>query len=64
MSDNAKMLLRYGVTAVVAFGVGKGWFSQLAGDAIINAVIEISAVILAFIPPVYAALKIDNSPAS
>lgn len=63
MNDVVKMLGRYSVTAVVAYAVGKGWFTVEQASVVTQALIDIGVAILGVIPPLYAAFKINNSPA-
>jgi len=42
--------------------VGKGWIGAPAQGAIVDGLVQLVGVLVAVIPPVYAALKIDNTP--
>lgn len=62
VSPNIMMVVRYAVSAGAAFAVGKGWISAPAQGAIVDGLVQLVGVLIAVIPPVYAALKIDNTP--
>jgi len=62
VSPNIMMIVRYAVSAGAAFGVGKGWIGAPAQGAVVDGLVQLVGVLIAVIPPVYAALKIDNTP--
>jgi hypothetical protein len=62
MNPTVAMILRYLVTAIVTFGIGKGWWSEAFGGQLGDIVVNIIAAIIAALPPAYAWLKIDNTP--
>lgn len=62
VSPNIMMIVRYAVSAGAAFAVGKGWIGAPAQGAIVDGLVQLVGVLIAVIPPVYAALKIDNTP--
>lgn len=61
-SPNIMMIVRYAVSAGAAFAVGKGWIGAPAQGAVVDGLVQLVGVLIAVIPPVYAALKIDNTP--
>lgn len=62
VSPNIMMIVRYAVSAGAAFAVGKGWIGAPAQGAVVDGLVQLIGVLIAVIPPVYAALKIDNTP--
>jgi hypothetical protein len=62
VSPNIMMIVRYAISAGAAFAVGKGWIGAPAQGAIVDGLVQLVGVLVAVIPPVYAALKIDNTP--
>ena len=62
VSPNIMMVVRYAISAGAAFAVGKGWIGAPAQGAIVDGLVQLVGVLVAVIPPVYAALKIDNTP--
>ena len=62
MDPNISMVIRYAITAVVAFAVGKGWVSAPAQGPLVDGVVQLVGVLVAAVPPIYAAMKIDNRP--
>jgi hypothetical protein len=62
VSPNIMMIVRYAVSAGAAFAVGKGWIGAPAQGAVVDGLVQLVGVLIAVIPPVYAALKIDNTP--
>jgi len=61
-SPNIMMIVRYAISAGAAFAVGKGWIGAPAQGAVVDGLVQLVGVLIAVIPPVYAALKIDNTP--
>jgi hypothetical protein len=61
MNDNVKMALRYLFAMAVAYGQGKGWFTVEQGSEIVRVGLEVVALIVGFLPVIYAWLKVDNS---
>ena len=62
VTPNIMMVVRYAISAGAAFAVGKGWIGAPAQGAIVDGLVQLVGVLVAVIPPVYAALKIDNTP--
>lgn len=62
VSPNIMMIVRYAISAGAAFAVGKGWIGAPAQGAVVDGLVQLVGVLIAVIPPVYAALKIDNTP--
>ena len=62
VTPNIMMVVRYAISAGAAFAVGKGWIGAPAQGAIVDGLVQLVGVLIAVIPPVYAALKIDNTP--
>lgn len=62
MDPNISMVIRYAITAVVAFAVGKGWLSAPAQGPLVDGLVQLAGVLVAAVPPIYAAMKIDNRP--
>ena len=62
LSPNIMMIVRYAISAGAAFAVGKGWIGAPAQGAIVDGLVQLTGVLVAVIPPIYAAMKIDNSP--
>jgi hypothetical protein len=62
MSDNLMMFIRYAISAGAAYAVGKGWLSAPAQGAIVDGLVQLAGVLVAIIPPMYAAAKIKNTP--
>ena len=62
MDPNISMIIRYAITAVVAFAVGKGWVRAPAQGPLVDGVVQLVGVLVAAVPPIYAAMKIDNRP--
>lgn len=62
MNDNLMMFIRYAISTGVAFAVGKGWISAPAQGPVIDGLIQLVGVAVAAVPPIYAALKIKNTP--
>jgi len=62
ISPNIMVIVRYAISAGAAFAVGKGWIGAPAQGAIVDGLVQLVGVLVAVIPPVYAALKIDNTP--
>ena len=62
VSPNIMVIVRYAISAGAAFAVGKGWIGAPAQGAIVDGLVQLVGVLVAVIPPVYAALKIDNTP--
>ena len=62
MDPNISMIIRYAITAVVAFAVGKGWVSAPAQGPLVDGVVQLVGVLVAAVPPIYAAMNIDNRP--
>ena len=60
--DNAMMFIRYAVSAGAAFALGKGWISAAAQGPLVDGIVQLAGVLIAVIPPIWAARKIDNSP--
>lgn len=62
VSDNLKMFGRYAIAIGVSYATAKGWIKPAAGDLITQFLIEAGALALAFLPAIYAAVKVDNAP--
>lgn len=62
MSDTLNMFGRYAITAAISFAVGRGWITPSASSVVADFAIQALGMIVAFIPALYAAKKIDNSP--
>lgn len=62
MNPTLAMLLRYGLSALITFGIARGWWTELAGGLINDFVINLVSLVAAALPAIYAALKIDNTP--
>lgn len=62
MNDNLKMLMRYGVSIVTAYVVGKGWLTSDQASGIGNLLIEAVGWGVVAIPPVWALFKVSNQP--
>jgi len=60
--DNVMMIIRYAISAGVAFAVGKGWIGAPAQGPLVDGLIQIVGVFVAALPPIYAAIKIKNTP--
>ena len=60
--DNVMMIIRYAISAGVAFAVGKGWIGAPAQGPLVDGLIQIVGVFVAALPPIYAAMKIKNEP--
>ena len=60
--DNLMMFLRYAISAGAAYAVGKGWLSAPAQGAVVDGLVQLAGVLVAVIPPIYASLKIKNTP--
>lgn len=61
-NPNIMMVVRYAITAGAAFAVGKGWIGAPAQGPLIDGLVQLVGVLVAVIPPLYAALKINNKP--
>lgn len=62
MNATLAMLLRYALSAFIMFGVGRGWWTEAAGGMLSDFIINLIAFIVAGLPPLYAALFVDNTP--
>lgn len=62
MSNNLKMFGRYGLAIAITYATAKGWIKPGAGDVITDFVMEAGALLAAFGPALYAAMKVDNTP--
>jgi hypothetical protein len=62
MNPTLAMILRYALSAFIMFGVGRGWWTEAAGGMLSDFIINLIAFIAAGLPPLYAALFVDNSP--
>jgi len=62
VSPNIMVIVRYAISAGAAFAVGKGWIGAPAQGAIVDGLVQLVGVLVAVIPPIYAALKINNTP--
>lgn len=61
-NPNLMMAVRYAITAGAAFAVGKGWIGAPAQGALVDGLVQLIGVLIAVVPPLYAALKINNRP--
>jgi hypothetical protein len=61
-NPNIMMFVRYAITAMVTYALGKGWISAPAQGAVIDGLVQLVGVLVAIIPPMYAAMKIKNTP--
>lgn len=61
-NPNVMMIVRYAITAGAAFAVGKGWIGAPAQGALVDGLVQLVGVLVAVIPPIYAAMKINNKP--
>lgn len=61
-NPNVMMFVRYAISAGVAFAYGKGWIAAPAQGPIVDGLVQLVGVLIAAIPPIYAALKIKNTP--
>jgi hypothetical protein len=61
-NPNVMMVVRYAITAGAAFAVGKGWIGAPAQGALVDGLVQLVGVLIAVVPPLYAALKVDNGP--
>jgi hypothetical protein len=64
VSDNMKMFGRYGIAIAVGWLVGAGKITPEAGDLLTRFLIEGAGLLIAFVPAIYAAQNVDNSPKS
>jgi hypothetical protein len=62
VSDNLKMFGRYAIAIAVGWLVGSGKVSPEAGDLLTRFLIEGAGLLIAFVPAIYAAQNVDNSP--
>jgi len=62
MNDNLKMFFRYGVAVGVSYAVAKGWITPTAGEQFTQSIVELGGILVAFIPAIYAAMKVSNQP--
>lgn len=62
MMDNVMMFARYAISAGVAFALGKGWISAGAQGPLVDGLVQLVGVLIAVIPPIWAARKINNTP--
>lgn len=60
--DNFLMFVRYGISAGAAFAVGKGWIGAPAQGPLVDGIVQLIGVLGTVLPPIYAALKIKNTP--
>ena len=61
MNPTLAMILRYALSAIIMFGVGRGWWTEAAGGMLGDFVTNLIAFIVASLPPLYAALFIENT---
>lgn len=61
-NPNVMMFVRYAISTGVAFAIGKGWIGAPAQGAVVDGLVQLVGVLIAIIPPVYAALKVSNTP--
>jgi len=61
-NPNVMMFVRYAISTGVAFAIGKGWIGAPAQGVIVDGLVQLVGVLVAIIPPVYAALRIKNTP--
>lgn len=60
--DNLKMFGRYGIAIVVGYLVGTGKLTPEAGDTMSKALIDLGGLLIAALPAIYAAMKVNNAP--
>lgn len=60
--DNIMMIVRYSISGGAAFALGKGWISAPLQGPLVDGLVQLAGVLATIIPPIYAALKIDNAP--
>lgn len=63
-NPNVMMVVRYAITAGAAFAVGKGWIGAPAQGALVDGLVQLVGVLVAVIPPIYAAMRVNNTPKS
>lgn len=61
-NPNVMMAVRYAITAGAAFAVGKGWIGAPAQGALVDGLVQLVGVLVAVIPPIYAAMRVNNTP--
>jgi hypothetical protein len=64
VSDNMKMFGRYSVAIAVGWLVGAGKITPQTGDLLTQFLIQLAGILFAYIPAIYAAHSVDNSPKS
>ena len=62
VNPNVMMFVRYAISTGVAFAIGKGWIGAPAQGAVVDGLVQLVGVLIAIIPPAYAALKVNNAP--
>lgn len=61
-NDNLMMFIRYGISIVASFALGKGWIAAGQDAAITDALVKIAGSLVAVIPPLWAAFRVNNAP--
>ena len=62
MNPTLAMFGRYFLAIAISFAVGRGWIPESAGSAITDFVIQLVGLFVAFVPAIWAAIKVDNTP--
>lgn len=62
MNPTLAMFGRYFLAIAISYLVGKGFITEAAGSVISDFVIQMVGLLIAFLPAIWAALKVDNTP--
>lgn len=62
MNPTLAMFGRYFLAIAISFAVGRGWIPESAGSTISDFVIQLVGLLAAFLPAIWAAIKVDNTP--
>jgi hypothetical protein len=62
MNPTLAMFGRYFLAIAISFAVGRGWIPESAGSVVSDFVTQAVALLAAFLPAIWAAIKVDNTP--
>ena len=62
LNPNIMMAVRYAISIIAGFALGKGWISAASQGPIVDALVQTVGAVVAVVPPLWAAFKVNNKP--